>query len=441
MWTQRSPIIHKRVISRNNLRKITVKKRKFFLIKALLSKLVLKYKDDFKAHKQWFLIIQSMLKTFVLTSQSLQQNLASFSKFFYKKLRQIQSLIKILRPKIVKLYNFKLLQYVNNVAFFNTWTNIGTMAKPYSSDLFNTKLKALFLSNISHFDTFIQLKDDFGIHIKFIEESKDDFNLYLFQFYLKLYELEECLQWFNWIIFRSDTTEGPYKFYKETILIDFLKVVRTCGYQFWHKRHFKRMHSVSTKRFKLKKKWRFWREFKKYLLFDKSHIFVKFDWLYNNKRLLNHQFLESYSTAVTLKLKQFYKNKISKPRLITFLSNIEYRLDVLTLRIFKVKSIKWIWILLYFGYITINLKKKSRSYVLQRGDLIFGWFLLKNFLFVFRLTKRLNKPCKLYNFLEFESFLNTFICLRFPIKYIRDTSGDDRLISKKFIKYMYLKSY
>jgi hypothetical protein len=52
MRTQRSHIIHKRVISRNNLRKITVKKRKFFLIKALLSKLVLKYKDDFKAHKQ-----------------------------------------------------------------------------------------------------------------------------------------------------------------------------------------------------------------------------------------------------------------------------------------------------------------------------------------------------------------------------------------------------
>jgi hypothetical protein len=61
-----------------------------------------------------------MLKTFVLTSQSLQQNLDSFSKFFYKKLRQIQSLIKILRPKIVKLYNFKLLQHITNVAFFNT---------------------------------------------------------------------------------------------------------------------------------------------------------------------------------------------------------------------------------------------------------------------------------------------------------------------------------
>jgi hypothetical protein len=71
------------------------------------------------------------------------------------------------------------------------------MAKPYISNLFNIKLKALFLSNISHFDIFIQLKDDFGIHIKFTEDSKNNFNLYLFQLYLKLYELEECLQWFN----------------------------------------------------------------------------------------------------------------------------------------------------------------------------------------------------------------------------------------------------
>jgi len=74
---------------------------------------------------------------------------------------------------------------------------IGTVTREYSSELFNTKLRLIFLSNVSHFDNFMQLKSDFGINLKFTEDGIKNFNLYLFQLYLKLYELEECLQWFN----------------------------------------------------------------------------------------------------------------------------------------------------------------------------------------------------------------------------------------------------
>ena len=429
------------ITTQNNWRNVTIKKRKFFLIKFLLRKLALKHKYDLNTYKYWSLIVQALTKTFVLTSYSLQQNLKSFGKFLYKKIRIIQSFIKSLRFKITDLHNLKLLKFVSNLQFFNAWNSISMFTKGKNVDLFYIKLRESFLLNISNFNDFIQIKNDFGIYINFTEKSTKNFNFYVFQLYLKLYELEENLQWFNWRVFRSDIGVHKYLFYKEPVLVNFFKIVRAYGYQFWHKTQFKSVHTTGIKKFKLKKRWRFWREFKKCLLFDKSHIFIKFKWLHNHKRLFNHQFLESYSVAITSKLKQFYKKKTNRPRLFKFLTNIEYRLDILSIRVFKIRSLKWISILLYFGYITVNLKKKRRYYILQLDDLIFGWFLFKNYLFLFQLIKRLNKPKKLYNFLEFESFLNSFICLSFPIKNIYKNSSSDHLMCKKFIKYMYLKSY
>jgi len=337
----------------------SIKKRKYFLVKSLLNKLILKKKYDLKTYKCWFLIVQALTKTFVLTSYSLNQNLIYFSRFFYKKIRQVQSVIKILRSKIQKLHNLNLLKSVSNSQFFNIWNLISIFSKDKDLNLFNIKLREYFLSNTNHFDDIIRIKNDFGIDVQFVEKPINEFNLYLFLFYLKLYELEERLQWFNWILFRSEISTSPYIFYKAPILINFLKTLRTCGYQVWHKYQFKELHSVRIRKFKLKKKWRFWREFKKCLLFDKFHIFVKFKWLHNHKRLFNHQFLESYSVVIASKLKQFYKKKINRPRLFTFLTSIEYRLDILSMRMFKIRSFKWICILLYFGYITVNLKKKK----------------------------------------------------------------------------------
>jgi len=136
-----------------------------------------------------------------------------------------------------------------------------------------------------------------------------------------------------------------------------------------------------------------------------------------------------------------YKKKTNKPRLLTFLNNLEYRLDTLSMRIFKIKSIKWVWILLYFGYLTVNFKRKKKSYILKKGDIIFGWFLFKNFGFIYRLRKRIYKSWKIFNFLEYEPFINTFVCLYLPVKNIKTAYEKDRLVSKKFVKYTYLKSY
>lgn len=204
----------------------------------------------------------------------------------------------------------------------------------------------------------------------------------------------------------------------------------------------------SLKKFKLKKKWRFWREFKQKLLFDKVHVLIKFKWLFNHKRLLNHQYLTDYSIHMQSKIKQIYKKKISKARLFSYLFNLGYRVDILSMRLFKIKSIKWVWFLLYFGYLTINLKKKKKNYIVQINDLIFGWFLLKNILLLRKLRTRFYKPKTLYYFLEYEPRINSFICLSLPVKSkniftwqkinIFDT---DRLVSKKFIKHTYLKTY
>jgi len=97
--------------------------------------------------------------------------------------------------------------------------------------------------------------------------------------------------------------------------------------------------------------------------------------------------------------------------------------------------------LLFFGYLTVNFNKKNKSYLLQQSDMIFGWFLFKNFTFFYKLRENFYQTRKPYNFLEYEASLNTFVCLRLPIKYRRNLISDDRLIANKFVKYTYLKTY
>jgi hypothetical protein len=250
------------------------------------------------------------------------------------------------------------------------------------------------------------------------------------------------LQWCNWVFFRLHIDSSPYKFNCPYSLISFLETIQSFGYQFWHKKTFRtKNQKVVTKKFKLKKKWRFWREFKRYFLFDKTHMFIKFRWLHNYKRILNHQYAEAYCVDLKSKLSHIYRKKISKGRLFSYLLKFDYRIDILSTRIFNIKRIKWTWTLLYFGYLTINFKPVNRYYILKVNDIIFGFFLLANFNFFNKISFRRRNPRQLYCFLERELKINTFICLTPPLRYSSIISNKDRLISKKFIKYTYLSTY
>lgn len=111
------------------------------------------------------------------------------------------------------------------------------------------------------------------------------------------------------------------------------------------------------------------------------------------------------------------------------------------MRVFKIKSIKWVWLLLFFGYLSVNLNKKKKNYILKIGDMLFGLFLIKNRVFLAKLRFKFYKPRKLYSFLEYEPSINSFVCLSTPIKHSCKVANEDRLVTKKFIKYTYLNTY
>jgi hypothetical protein len=336
------------------------------------------------------------------------------------------------------IHNLKLLKYISENLFFKSLNCFSILEVNYCSPLFEKRLRQLFSTTPAQFDIFLALKNDFTIGINYDGES---FNLHLFHLYLTLYELEAVLQWFNWLLFRRDVDKLPYSFKKAKALVSFFDNVGLHGYNFWHKSQFGLVNTnTGVTLLKLKKKWRFWRAFKKYLLFDKDHVFVKFKWLHNHKRLLNYQHFESYAIAAQFKLRRVYQKKISKARLLSYLVAIEYRVDLLSTRLFKVKSTRWIWIFLHLGYLSINLKRTKKNYILKKKDLLFGWFLVKNFVFFRKLRIRAHAPTP-YIFLEFEPLINSYICLSLPIKYLTRSITKDRLFENKFIKYSYLKTY
>ncbi len=416
-------------------------KRQFFIIKVLHIKLLsCKASNRYVLDCSLFIAYQLMIN-FIPSGIGLRQNVTTFGRYFYKQIRELQTFIKLVRFHIKNFKNLKLLRTITQQTFFNTRNLITFWSCNTDNSLFIKELERCFSQNLKQLDVFFKIANYSGLKLDFLKTKSVDFNVYLFQLYLRLNDLEEILQWFNWVLFRSHVDKKVYRFYKPKFLISFALYVGKFGYDFWHKNRFKQLHAAPLKKFRLKKKWRFWREFKKFLLFDKNHVLIKFKWLYNHKRVLNHQYLASYSTTIKSKLTYIYKNKKQQPRLFTYLFNFEFRVDVLSMRIFKLKSIKWVWLLLFFGYLTVNSNKKNKSYILKIGDILFGFFLVKNRTFLTKLRLKFYKPRKLYSFLEYESCLNSFICLSTPIKYSRNVANEDRLVTKKFIKYTYLNTY
>ena len=450
------------------------KKRQLFTI---FEQILLKSKKKLKNEAAFIYglkIIERFLSIFN-PSRNKGSNYKNFSNFFYKHIRLLQNMIKLLGSNIKNLDNFMLLKdttanqfdsMCNDITVLTPITQCIAIDNPNKSKYLRCSSKVkrgsfcLFHSNVKIknviFDSifvnaksnnkeseilnlFLKISSFFQIDLNIFNKN---LNVYLFILYLKLYELEEQLQLLNWLFFRINLDVSPYKFYRGANLVSFLETVKQSGYDFWHKQTFSIMSTkVVTKKFKLKKKWRFWREFKRYFLYDKTHILIKFKWLHNYKKILNHQYLESYNVGLQSKICRIYKKKISKSRLFSYLLNFDYRIDILSMRIFKIKRLKLTWALLYFGYLTVNFKPVTRYYILKVNDIIFGFFLLINFNFIYKIRFKRRNSRQLYSFLERESKINTFICLTPPIRYSTIISNKERLISKKFIRYTYLTTY
>lgn len=86
-------------------------------------------------------------------------------------------------------------------------------------------------------------------------------------------------------------------------------------------------------KFKLKKKWRFWRIFKRFFLYkSKISRYNKLKWRYNNIRIAWHQYISLYSPELKNKIfKQLEKTPV-KNKYSLLLLNMELRLSIILIR-------------------------------------------------------------------------------------------------------------
>lgn len=100
---------------------------------------------------------------------------------------------------------------------------------------------------------------------------------------------------------------------------------------FFNKDKKKNSNKNLKKIFKLKKKWRFWRLFKRYFISKKKITFYKkYNWRFNNIRIIWHQFTKLYTPKIkNIILKRKKKNS---DFFFFFLNKLELRLNVILLR-------------------------------------------------------------------------------------------------------------
>lgn len=436
IWNKRTPI------DRVNVMKKFLERGLTFLVSKFNDKHILNF---------GLFIINKFINDFTAPNSNFIHSYMCFGALFYKKIRGLQSFIIYLRSKIQGFFNLNALKYINQDSYITIYDNItlyNTDSNKSLDNTFDSKVEKLFSLTSTRFKDYLDLKEKFGIVINFSKNDSNIFHTYLFIICLRLYHIEKRLQWLNTRLFKPANSD-PYIFKIPYSITSFFKKVHIYGYDRLREWKFKvnSKHGDANK-FKFKKKWRFWREFKRSLLYDKSHLLIRFKWLHNHKRILNQQYLSTYSINIQSKLKKVYNKKVSKAKFFSFLFNLEYRLDILSMRVFQIRSTKWVWLLLYFGYLTVNLNKKNRFYILKQGDILFGWLLLKNYKFFRKLRAYFRKPHLVYSYLEYEPSIKTFICLSSPFKYSsifndrnRLTTNLNRLITKKYIKYTFLRTY
>lgn len=125
-------------------------------------------------------------------------------------------------------------------------------------------------------------------------------------------------------------------------------------------------------KYKLKKKWRFWRAFKRvFLRKKKKSMFHKLSWVFNNKRVMWHQIYTLYGKCIKhLAYKKTQTKFLFGAKFFQILSFFELRLDILLSRMLLTKSYLKSQILLKNKQVLVNGKVKMRAYITSPGDII-----------------------------------------------------------------------
>jgi len=140
-----------------------------------------------------YFILFSLISEFRPNKFSMSRSIVSFSRFFYKKIRELQSFIRAVKFKVFGIYNLYLLKRVSNEDFLDSFSSV-RFFELASCSSFNDHLKSVFSKDTRNFKLFLTIQKSFGIKFVFSTNYKELRNLYLFQLYVRLYELEAVLQ-------------------------------------------------------------------------------------------------------------------------------------------------------------------------------------------------------------------------------------------------------
>jgi ribosomal protein S4 len=126
------------------------------------------------------------------------------------------------------------------------------------------------------------------------------------------------------------------------------------------------------KKFRLKKKWRFWRNFKRFFLGQKKRkLFSKLKWMFAQKKIIWHQLASFYGKNV--KKLMYSKNQVKLAfgtRFFNVLPLLELRLNIFILRARFASKLLEANTLINSGKILVNTLPKQKRYVVRIGDTV-----------------------------------------------------------------------
>lgn len=126
-------------------------------------------------------------------------------------------------------------------------------------------------------------------------------------------------------------------------------------------------------KYKLKKKWRFWRQFKKFFLGRKKKkiLFHKLNWAFFQKRIAWHQLSSLYSHSIKNLIHKKNQTKVMfGARFFKMISLLELRLNVLALRMHLSSKLSEVNSLIATGDICLNGLKCHKNTIVCVGDIV-----------------------------------------------------------------------
>jgi ribosomal protein S4 len=132
---------------------------------------------------------------------------------------------------------------------------------------------------------------------------------------------------------------------------------------------------------KLKKKWRFWREFKFFFLNNqKKKFFTRSKWICNQKRIIWHQISSMYGNKIKNLAYNTNKYKLTfNSRFFNLIIFLETRLNITLLRLGFCSKLLHANKNIADQIVYVNNRWKNENYVLKIGDILITYLFLYNF--------------------------------------------------------------